>query len=282
MTHDHKQTMSFTDSLKELQEELRTGKPQPDKPTSLPLKAIRYASTVFQPRQFDGNKADSVAHVMTLKDAVRAKQTLPPITVWWSGKSWRVLDGHHRMMAYQQLASDKKRPLVIHSVPVEVFEGSLNQAIAHATECNSRDKLPMSRDDKLDRAWKLVALRDPSLSREAIAHTAGVSDRTVGNMRAKLATFLTENSDDDPLNWTWAEIKADEVKPEKDNSWAEQEAQRWSKRLLREFGPKIGRHPDILARAIEITSDKLPFRIVRECWIEEAREAVQGSSEDDF
>lgn len=282
MTHDNKQPKTFTDSLRELQEELRTGKPQPDKPTSLPLKAIRYAATVFQPRLFDGNKADSVSHVMTLKDAIRAKQQLPPVTVWWSGKSWRVLDGHHRMMAYQQLASDKKKPLIIHSVPVVVFEGTLNEAIAHATECNSRDKLPMSRDDKLDRAWKLVALQDPSLSREAIAHTAGVSDRTVGNMRAELARFLADYPDDNPLDYSWEQMKSGKLKPQKDESWAEQEAQRWAKRLLREFGPKMGRHPDILARAIEVASDKLPMRIVRECWIDEAREVVQGVAEDEF
>lgn len=281
MIYDHKKKKTFTESLRELQEELRTGKPQPDKPTSLPLKAIRFADVVFQPRLFDGDKADSVSHVMTLKDAVRAKQKLPPVTVWWSGKCWRVLDGHHRMMAYQQLTEDK-RPVITHSVPVEVFEGSLNQAIAHATECNSRDKLPMSREDKLDRAWKLVALQDPSLSREAIAHTTGVSDRTVGNMRAKLASLLADDPTEDPLNWTWADIKKAEAKPEKDDSWAEQEAQRWSKRLLREFGPKIGRHPDILARAIEITSDKLPIRMVRECWIDEAREVVQGFADDEF
>ncbi len=282
MTHDNKQPKSFAESLKELQEELRTGKPQSDKPTSLPLKVIRYAATVFQPRLFDGNRADSVSHVMTLKDAIRAKQQLPSVTVWWSGRSWRVLDGHHRLQAYQQVSSDKKRPMMIHSVPVQVFEGSLNQAIAHATECNSRDKLPMTKDDKLERAWKLVALQDATLSREAIAKTAQVSDRTVGNMRAMLARFLIENPTEDPLDWTWADIKADEVKPEKDDSWAEQEAQRWSKRLLREFGPKIGRHPDILARAIEITSDKLPTRMIRESWIEEARDIVQGGDDGEF
>lgn len=282
MTHDKKQPTTFVESLAELKEELRTGKPQPDKPTSLPLKSIRFASLVFQPRLFDGNRADSVAHVETLKDAVRAKQQLPPLTVWWSGKSWRVLDGHHRMMAYQQLAKDKRKPLLVHSVPVVVFDGTLNQAIAHATECNSRDKLPMTKNDKLDRAWKLVALQDPSLSRETIAHQAGVSDRTVGNMRSELSRFLNERPDDNPLDWTWDEVKSGKAKAEKDESWAEQEAQRWAKRLLREFGPKIGRHPDILARAIEITSDKLPLRIVRECWIEEAREVVQGGDDGEF
>lgn len=282
MTHDNKKPTTFTESLRELQEELRTGRPQLEKPSSLPLKTIRFASLVFQPRSFDGSKADSTSHVETLKDALRNKQSLPPITVWWSGKSWRVLDGHHRMMAYQQLAKDKKKPLVIHSVPVVVFEGSLNQAIAHATECNSRDKLPMTKNDKLDRAWKLVALQDPSLSREAIAHTAGVSDRTVGNMRAELVRFLADNPNDNPLDYSWDQVKSGKLKPEKDESWAEQEAQRWAKRLLREFGPKIGRHPDILARAIEIVSDRLPRRMVEECWIEEAREAVQGFSDDEF
>ena len=126
MTHDQNQPAQptcFAESLSELQEELRTGKPQPDTPTSLPPKAIRYASLVFQPRTSDGSRADSVSHVETLKDAVRNKQTLPPVTVWWSGRSWRVLDGHHRMMAYQQLAKDKSKPRVIHSVPVVVSRG---------------------------------------------------------------------------------------------------------------------------------------------------------------
>ena len=45
--------------------------------------------------------------------------------VWWSGKCWRVIDGHHRFLAYKQAAGDSKHPLDIDAVPVEVFEGDL-------------------------------------------------------------------------------------------------------------------------------------------------------------
>ena len=83
---------------------------------------------------------------------------LDPVLIWWSGKRWRVIDGHHRMMAYQQTTTDTKRPVKIDAVPVEVFEGTLHEAIHEATRRNSKDKFAMSKTDKLERAWKFTAM----------------------------------------------------------------------------------------------------------------------------
>lgn len=88
---------------------------------------------MFQQRAFDGVVVDSKDHINTLKDAIKntpGYQLDPPIVVWWSGREWKVLDGHHRLIAYQQLAKDRKNGLVVRSIRVEVFEGTLDDAKA--------------------------------------------------------------------------------------------------------------------------------------------------------
>jgi hypothetical protein len=273
---------SLTQTLQALQAELASGKPPPHPlPDELPLKDIRLADAVFQPRTFDGTRAESAEHVNTLKDAIKnsPEGVIEPLVVWWSGKHWLVLDGHHRLKAYRQLLRERHyaRPPLI---PVEAYPGTLNQAIARAVELNSRDKLPMTKEDKAERAWKLVALNDPTFSRDAIARATGMSDRTVGNMREARKRFLSEQPDSEPLDWTWAQIKAGRIKPDRDDDWVEQEATRWSQRLIREFGPKIGQNPTILARALEITAKRLPKRLISE-WIDEAREVVAEEGPED-
>jgi hypothetical protein len=49
-----------------------------------------------------------------------------------------VIDGHHRLAAYE--AADWEDP-----IPVKMFEGSLEQARIAALEGNHEDKLPMTR-----------------------------------------------------------------------------------------------------------------------------------------
>lgn len=277
------QPKTFVEGFNLLKNELATGKPSPSEdPDMLPVGSIRFADSVFQPRTFVGSmSADSDGHKKTLKDAIRntPDHLLDPVVVWWAGKNWRVLDGHHRLMAYQDLARDKRKPVSVPAVRVKVFRGTLNQAIAHATELNSRDKLAMRPEDKANRAWKLVALDDPTMSRPMIARIAGVSERTVGNMREAHKTMRKDSPEVDPLDMTWKQVKNDMSEIDHDDDWLEQEAAKWSKRFLKEFGPGLGRNPTLLARALEITAQRLPKRLVCE-WIHLAGEAVAEMDEE--
>jgi hypothetical protein len=73
------------------------------------------------------------------------------------------------LLAYRHIETDSKGPIGIDEGPVEVFEGTLAQACAEAGRLNSKDKLPMTKRDKLKRAWKMVAIDDGNLSKAQIA-----------------------------------------------------------------------------------------------------------------
>jgi hypothetical protein len=166
---------SFGASYNDLLEEGRKGKVNLDRPKTLPLAKIKFASSVLQPRLFEGERAQSEDHIRELMKIIRNDEDhmLDPIVVWWSGRHWRCLDGHHRILAYKRLAEDKRSPIIVPEIPVEVFSGSLDEAIREATRLNAKIKLNMSFDDKRERAWRLVTL-DERQTISDIAKLTGV------------------------------------------------------------------------------------------------------------
>ncbi len=260
----------------------KTGKrPKDENPTRLPIDEIAMAHSVFQPRSFEGNAADGAAHTSTLASALRGKPDhfLDPIVVWWSGERWRVIDGHHRHVAYVQTTRDPKRPLTIGPVPVTVFTGTLTQARVEAIRLNSKDKLPMTRADKLDQAWRLVAHgKVNQMSKSEIAAVTTVAERTVANMRSTHAVLLTKMQDDglgtpfpvftpdDLLDMRWADaLKQTRSAAVHDDEWVEAQAKDWSIRFAKVFGMKLATNYSISARALQLYSEKLPERLV-EVW----------------
>jgi len=270
----------YSDGYERLVREGAAGKrPRVENPDRLPLNEIAMAHSVLQPRTFSGNMSESAAHVANLAAAIRNNPAhkLDPIVIWWSGEHWRCLDGHHRLLAYQQVRDDVKRQIVLGPVPVAVFTGTLDAAIAEATNLNSKDKLNMTVTDKLDRAWKLVALNSKNkLTKPEIAAIAKVSERTVGNMRKAHTELLTRMEAEDAggfgkgafdqlLNLGWADVKKRTiVEKDRDEEWAEKMAREWARRLAKTFGIKLARNPEIAARALALYSDKLPELLVSE------------------
>lgn len=286
MTHDQIELETFAESLETLRRE-QGKKPQPGEPQELPIEDIRFASLVFQPRMFDGNGGDREEHIKNLMNAVRNRpdHKLPPITVWWSGTKWLVLDGHHRMIAYQRLAIDRKKPIKITKVAVEVFNGTLEEAIKEASERNYQDKLNMSKGDKLERAWKLTVIDHPNLSRfsrSVISKSTGIAPQTVANMRKEHRRIMEEMPSVNPLDLTWDEVKkgAREVK-DYDDKWIEAQARDFANRLSKTFGHKLSKNPEVAAKAIEIYSEKLPMRLV-EYWRDEVMAKVEQWGDEDF
>ena len=67
-------------------------------------------------------------------------EDLTPIIIKRLGKELFVVDGRHRLAAYAAVGKT--------TVPVQFFNGSLEQAYLKSLDLNIRDKLPMVREDK--------------------------------------------------------------------------------------------------------------------------------------
>jgi len=134
----------------------------------------------------------SPSHVDTLARTLRGKKHLDPIWVWRevddngnASDTLVLMDGRHRLAAYEACFRKSRREHFL-KIPVHIFEGSEVTAALKALALNSKDKLALTHSEKLDSAWNIVA-RD--LKNEAtkpmIATAAGISERTVLNMRNK-------------------------------------------------------------------------------------------------
>jgi len=165
----------YLETIEKLRKSIENGLPDPKlKPEYLTLDEIRTATDVFQHRS--GNQAQSEAHIVNLMKVLERNDeaTFTPITVYWIGKTWCCIDGHHRLRAYQAVNS-------VYKIPVEVFSGTLDSAIGKALEGNSKDKLPMQRHEKSGAAWRLVV--GTSLSKATQARDSGVSESQIAVMR---------------------------------------------------------------------------------------------------
>lgn len=287
MTHEDDKPTNFAESLAMLKEEAKGRTPPQVIPTSLPLKEIKVAHLAFQPRNFEGDRAESEEHIKNLMNAIRNKEDhlLDPLVVWWSGKRWYVIDGHHRRLAYERLADHKTDPLKVPGIPVKVFEGTLNEAVSEASGMNAKDKLNMSHKDKLDRAWKLTVMdhpEPPSMSKADISRATTISQRTIANMRKELRRITEETPEVNPMELSWDEVKGGaKEKPEYDEAWLDKQARAHAKALAKTVGMKWARNPTLAAKAIEYYSEKLPMGML-ECWRDEVAAKVEEWADEDF
>lgn len=254
----------------------------------LPLDRIFLATAVFQPRLLSGwELSRSADHVDNLVEAIKGnpQHQLDPITVWSSGKNYRVIDGHHRLEAYRRAAKEPKYKA--ETIPVIVFEGSLNRAIAEAAKGNAKDKLPMTREDKLNAAWRMSI--DGGVSRKDVWKYTGASTGSVSAMRRK----LTELQQTYPTSWrdvamsqTWQEIRAgDRASPLDDyDVWQKEEIRRGIQTLRNEFPRgKLLKNPELAYRIFEGYSPNLVSNVASHfyCenpeWVKEREEELENS-----
>lgn len=240
------------DAFEALVERRATGKPQPTPaPQHLTASTIKRRPEVFQHRR--PAKHDSEAHIRELADAAKG-QDLDPLTVWWDGKSWTLIDGHHRAQAYVQAGKGTQ------AVPVEVFVGSPEEALTRAARANTKAKLMMSASEKSTAAWRLVVM-GTTMSKSTQATAAGVSERLVASMRHAKATLVRQGREPSELaQMTWEAARrtakgedADDWSPEEEEKRVEQMALALRKAL----GATAERQPDIFWRAIEVYSPQL-------------------------
>ena len=260
------------DTWRKLLAQREKGKPEPTQlPTRLPFWEVKLWPEVFQHRQ--PLEHVSEMHVRELQRAVSAGD-LEPITVWWDGKQWACLDGHHRFKAYN--LSDKG----LFDLPVQVFSGSPEQAIAEAATRNTRDKLPMSRSEKVGSAWRLVVTT--SMSKADTVRASGASDGIVGQMRRVKAQLSAQGMAVDGMDWEEARRRAAgtlDLDVDWDNR-TEQEAQEMANKIVKALGQRASNRLDAFARALEIYDARLPD-LLREHWDSEQDDDEEVLSEDD-
>lgn len=150
-------------------EEQRAKRP---KRMRLLLSQLTTEPDLFQFREFETVED----HVRGLAGAISAGNELEPLTVWKRGEdSFVVVDGHHRHAAYTLVKYKKRVPVVIH-------ECSEADAILLALEENTKTKLPMTKTERDNAAWRLVC-SGYGLSKAQTVKSTGVSDGTVAKMR---------------------------------------------------------------------------------------------------
>ncbi len=260
-----KKQLTRSEAWSELRYQLAHGRAQlAVKPTTLSLKKVKLWPEVFQQRRPE--KRISSAHVRMLASKAKANPhlLLDPLTVWWDGKAWACIDGHHRVEAY--------RAVGVNEIPVAVFEGSIEEAVAFSARANTRDKLQMSRGEKSNAAWHLVVAT--KLSKAAQAEASGVSERQVAHMRRVKEVLQTKGEHNlEDLGWETARRMAagEDVTQEWDEGEAEKRAEEIATKLHKVLGKVAFSQIEVFARAVEIYSP-LMAKGLAEYWLEQGED----------
>jgi len=261
---------------------IETQSSQPPHPTvtdgRLPLAEIDEIPQVFQPRDIDGMRDAHWNHIEDLGRAIERNGTkgLDPIVVWWSGKRWLVIDGHHRYEAYQL------RQWANQDVPVDVFTGSLDQARLESVRRNRKNKLRMKGRDRSQYAWRLVCSSE--LSKAEIANGTGVSPSTVANMRKRRREChqidYERFSDDALAKELWLDVKRPEfltgqIEKISFDELTSRTTEKWTRAISKHIGPKATRMPEALAMAIANSNEALPEMLINSDAWKEVREEIE-------
>lgn len=233
-----------------------------DQPETLRLSDFAFCPDVFQPRidqtplrhdeRFEPiiplEALRDLKHVEELATVLRNRpaeeRTLAPILVYAIGRSFYVLDGNHRLAAYEQA-------LVYWEIPVEHFAGTLEEAIAEAIRRNSKAVLVMTAAERNEAAWRLVSLEAHPVVAQVEA--TGLSKRSILRMR-KLHRTLAEELGR-PFDGTYREALA-ASREDGDGEFTEEETDQAAAELAHRFGKVLGRQgsfpPAVLAKALII------------------------------
>jgi hypothetical protein len=258
----NQETASTLSGYRQLEEERNIGTTQPLKPLlsspkKLLLKQIEQMPSVFQPR-IVGDTLATEKHIGTLMNAAMNEtgNELDAVHVWWSGKRWLLLDGHHRIEAYTRLQAKGKK---ISAIPVQAVKGTLRDAQDVANGLNRKDKLPVSTEDKANSAWRYVFLGDTRSCR-ALASITGASRSNIHTMFKKRTELVEKYGDDwqeQVDGMTWLEVKTLDRESEAYEDWEDRRVNDIARKLYRAFGPSLYNQPELLAKGIERLSPHL-------------------------
>lgn len=255
-------------------------------PKKLTIAQIEEEPSLFQPRHDTSGTAKSAAHIETLTKALSGAGAgnLGAVTVWWTGKRYVLVDGHHRMAAYRAGSGTargvKRGGAEKISVPVLCLTGPLNEAVEASLQGNSRDKLPMSLKEKVEGAWRMVCDGDDSFSKAQIARMSGSSTSTVGRMREVRRKLIdVEGIKAERVAGLPWEDAVRRAAGETDGTDYENEAaveamvQERSRLLSHTFKDALTTSPEVTARALQRYSPSLVLSLL-EYWIGSSEELM--------
>jgi ParB-like chromosome segregation protein Spo0J len=208
------------------------------RPPRLPIARIERAQELFQARSSE----EDDRHVEQLIRALKYEKALDPLLVMQIGKQTYLLDGHHRWLAYKKAGVRKP-------VPVEYFDGTIEEAVLVAGRANSKAKLPMLPQERHDYAWKLVLLG--RYSKKQIVEAAAVSDGQVAIMRR-----VFKKLDEDAFNYTrWRQAQRaaahrPDMSDEERQAWKEQLAEVYADKITKACGPRFRNNTEVAAMAL--------------------------------
>lgn len=185
-----------------------------------------------------------------------------PIHVWWSGKRWIVIEGHHRHAAY--LYKQAKEGVKF-DIPVTAHPDTpLEEALGMAGRLNSRDKVKISQAEKLNCAWRMVCMGEGSIRQQSIQ--SGATTSTISNMRKVKAQLLVRCF---PISFMidegWEQSRnLANGKTQRDHGpdALEAMAHEMKEELKKLNITTILKSPDAFARALELLSSELPSRLL--------------------
>lgn len=264
-------------SLEKLKAEHTHGTTAPKRnPPKLSLAELTTERGVFQMRE---EEADS--WVTDLHKVLKQGDLLTPLLVWWTGKRWVVMDGHHRLEAYRRDAEGKAKYRLI---PVEVSQAENPEAaIIEANRENRKNKLNTTEEDKHRQAW-FFTVEGIGGSVRAVAEATGSSKSTVQRMRDARAKLTAKGwSKDRLMGLKWQQVI--ELTKDRPGDWtgtisADEELERagraWAERLQREFGGKLLEAPDIAALMLLTYSREATKRVLQSRFLWELREEIEA------
>lgn len=232
-----------------------------------PLRRIEVAPNAFQFRNrydWDGAKEH---HVRKLVQAFERKEGfLDPLLLYAVDVHRLVLDGHCRLQAYLRANLDASQ-----EVPVSYFRGDFSEALTRPASMNSKEKLPLTQEERLEAAWKLVVFDEGrgNYSLREIEEVTGAGKSTAGNMRKVLKN--DDNFSFEPRDRSWKEVKRDRRENRQpDPDWQEKRAKAWAHRIRKQLGDKPNKTPQALFEALEIGYPQVFPQAIPRHWAEDS------------
>ncbi|MEB8389078.1 hypothetical protein OO012_17760 [Rhodobacteraceae bacterium KMM 6894] len=232
-------------------------------PKTLPLKKIETEPTLFQPRGYLDKADTDQGHVAGIAQGIGDPEHDDPLDVWWTGRRFVLLDGHHRLAAYarrqETTGATQKVPVRVHAHMT--FEG----AEALSARLNTRDKLAMSYEDKVAVAWRMVCFGNGS---KVDQHRASsLSKGTIGNMRAVHGRLIEMGRSVDSVHALgWAKARRLD-RGDTDWEYTDDDLERRAEEIALGFAKVVGvnptANPEAIAMALKLWSKALPSLLLQ-------------------
>jgi len=129
---------------------------------------------------------------------------LSPLLLWRNPNTPEgpliILDGRHRISAYQTLGIDA-------SIPARMVSCPWREALLRSGHAHSRAALPLTSEQRADFAWRLVREPGTTYTKREIVNATAVGTRTVARMRARFREFVAANREVEVSGSWWRDRK---------------------------------------------------------------------------